>query len=204
MTPEVKIDLGIEGCLRFVDDVVSRRDKRKENFLDNLNDDLEVISKVISTLDNLFIDLAGGFANKDVVENPVRLQAHVEETFKYLRRRELLPILEERLGALNTAAYDERLQSKVHREMVLSLRSLVRRLAQYRDELGRGTMTGVGQKQDWNLVTLRECAQGYRQDIPVAIQDVAEEVLRNHDFDLSDNIHRLVGALRQHIKMAAI
>jgi hypothetical protein len=35
-------------------------------------------------------------------------------------------------------------------------------------------------------------------DLPV--EEVAEEVFRNHDFDVSDNVLRLIGTVRTHAK----
>ena len=154
-------------------------------------------------MDNLFIELVKGFSSVEITNVPALLSSHVEETRKYLSRRELLPRLEECIGAIKTSSLDSRLKSQDHRELVLALRSLASRLQFYRDKLGRGAITGVGQTEDWNLETLCERALGYQYGggkLALAVEEIAEEVFRNHDFDVSDNIHRLIGTVRTHAK----
>jgi len=110
-----------------------------------------------------------------------------------------LPLLEGCIGAISATSVDSRLKRRAYRDIVSTLRSLAARLQLYRDLFGRGGMTGVGQSQDWNLETLCERALGYQYGggkIEIPIEDMAEEVLRNHDFDVSDNIHRLIGKAR--------
>jgi hypothetical protein len=203
----VKIDLGIAEVVRSVDAIFARRHNRKTealaDFASNLSDDLDVCSEIVKALDNLFIELVRGFSSAEITNVPALLSGHVEETRKYLSRRELLPRLEECIGAIKTASLDSRLKSQDHRALVLALRSLASRLQFYRDKLGMGAITGVGQTEDWNLETLCERALGYQYGggkLALAVEAIAEEVFRNHDFDVSDNIHRLIGTVRTHAK----
>ncbi len=203
----VKVDLGIAEVVRSVDAIFARRHNRKTealaDFASNLSDDLDVCSEIVKALDNLFIELVRGFSSAEITNVPALLSSHVEETRKYPRRRQLLPRLEECIGAIKAASLDSRLRSQDQRELVLALRSLVSRLQFYRDKLGRGAITGVGQTEDWNLETLCERALGYQYGggkLALAIEEIAEEVFRNHDFDVSDNIHRLIGTVRTHAK----
>lgn len=199
----VKVDLGIAELVRAVDGILTRRHNRNTealaDFASNLSDDLDACSKIVKGLDDLFIELVTGFSSAKITHDPALLSAHVEETRKYLSRRELLPKLEECIGAIKAASLDSRLKGGEHRKLVLALRSLASRLQLYRDNLGRGAHTGVGQTEDWNLETLCERALGYQYGggrLALAVEEIAEEVFRNHDFDVSDNIHRLIGTVR--------
>jgi hypothetical protein len=205
--PSVKVDLGIADVLRAVDAILDRRRNRKTealtDFASNLSDDLDVCSKIVNALDSLFIELVRGFSNPRITHDPALLGGHVEETREYLTRRDLLPRLEECIGGIKASSLDPRLKSQDHRELVLTLRSLASRLKFYRDELGKGAITGVGQTQDWNLETLCERALGYQYGggmLALEVEEIAEEVFRNHDFDVSDNIHRLIGTARAQAK----
>src|SRR5688572_25904913 len=115
MMPTINVDLGIEGSLRFIDEVLARRQKHQNDLLSALSDDLDIVSNIITTLDNLFIDLVRGFANARLTEQPAQLQTHVEETRKYLTSRNLLPKLEERLEILKGIAFDPRFQPQAYR-----------------------------------------------------------------------------------------
>ena len=203
----LKVDLGIAEVVRSVDEIFARRQNRKTealaDFVSNLSDDLDVCSEILKALDNSFIQLVRGFSSAKITIDAALLGSHVEETRKYLSRRDLLPRLEECIGAIKTASLDSRLKSPDHRELVLALRSLASRLQFYRDKLGRGAVTGVGQTENWNLETLCERALGYQYGggkLALAVEEIAEEVFRNHDFDVSDNIHRLIGIVRTQAK----
>jgi hypothetical protein len=203
----VKVDLGIAEVVRTVDAVLTeRRNRRSKSLADiasNLSDDLDVCSQIVKALDNFFIELVAGFSRVEIRNDPAVLTRHVEQTRHYLMRRELLPRLEEGIGAIKTAAFDPRLKDKKYRDLVTALRSLASRLTLYRDNLGRGALTGVGQNEDWNLETLCERALGYKYgggQPALPLEDVAEEVFRNHDFDVSDSIHRLIGTVRTQAK----
>ena len=128
----VKVDLGIAEVVRSVDAIFARRHNRKTealtDFASTLSDDLDVCSEIVKALDNLFIELVRGFSSAEITNVPALLSSHVEETRKYLSRRELLPRLEECIGAIKTASLDSRLKSQGHRELVLALRSLASRL----------------------------------------------------------------------------
>ena len=189
--------------VRSVDAIFARRRDRKAealtDFASNLSDDLDVCSEIVKALDSLFIELVNGFSSPRITNDPALLSSHVDETRKYLKRRELLPRLEECIGTIKTASLDSRLKSQDHRDLVVALRSLASRLQFYRDKLGRGAITGVGQTEDWNLETLCERALGYQYGgggLALAVEEIAEEVFRNHDFDVSDNIYRLIGRVR--------
>lgn len=205
MPIEVKVDLGIDTCISTVNEILSRRRNRKENLMSNLSEELVVISEIVKTLDNLFIDLARGFANNNITENPTLLQAHIDETYKYLTRRELLPLLEKHIGIISGAAVDPRLRGRNYREMVSVLISITGKVNVYREKLGRGGITGVGQMEEWNLQTLCERAQGSNYNVEtVPIENIALGVLSNHNFDLSDSIHQLIGKACLHAKTAVL
>jgi hypothetical protein len=198
----VSVDVGIGECVQVLDSIAARRASRKESYLSNLCDDLEAATTIINTLDNLFIELVLGFKDPRVVEDQVALGAHLEETMKYLSIRQLLPALERLTGSIMGAAQNKRL--KRFKDLVSTLEDLVRALEAYREELGRGRITGVGQKQEWNLMSLWECAKGYREKEEVSLAEMAEQVHRNHDFALSDRIHTLAGQAIGHAKAAAM
>jgi hypothetical protein len=206
----VKIDLGIAEVVRVVDGIFTRRHNRNTealaDFASNLADDLDASSEIVKALDDFFIKLVRGFSSTKITQDPVMLSDHVEETRKYLSQRELLPRLEECIGAIKAASLDSRLKSRGHSELVRALRSLASRLQLYRENLGRGARTGVGQTEDWNLETLCEralaCSYGGGR-LALSVDEIAEEVSRNHDFDVSDNIHRLVGTARMQAQKLA-
>jgi hypothetical protein len=207
----LKVDLGIAETVGAVDAIIARWQNREtevlSDFLSNLDDALDATTKIVNKLDDLFVDLVRGFADREIIDNQVLLQTHVKETRKYLQKRDLLPRLEQCIGAISGAAVDPRLAGRAYREMVSTLRSLVARLTEYRNQLGRGGITGVGQLEHWNLETLCEHALGYQYGggtIKKATDEIAEEVLRNHDFDLSDSVHRLIGKARIHAKTSAL
>ncbi len=210
MPSSLKVDLGIADVVRVVDEILTRRHNRSTEalagFASNLSDDLDVCSEIVKALDGLFIELVRGFSSTNITHDPALLSAHVEETRKYLSRRDLLPRMEECIGAIKAASLDSRLKSGDHRELVLALRSLASRLQLYRDNLGKGAVTGVGQTEDWNLETLCERALGYQYGggrLASPVEEIAEEVFRNHDFDVSDNIHRLIGTARKQAQKLA-
>src|SRR5262245_60783592 len=203
----LKADLGIADVVRRVDEIFARRRMRKikalSDLASNLTDDVDASSKIVKALDDTFTELIEGFLSSKIAQDPARLANHVEGTRKHLRQRELLPRLEECIGAIKTDSQDPRLKSKDHRNLVLALRSLASRLTLYRDNLGKGAITGVGQNEEWKLETLCERAQGCQYGggkLNFAIEEIAEQVFRNHDFDVSDNIYRLVGTIRGHAK----
>lgn len=203
MSSVVNVEVGIANCVQVVDSILSRRKNRKEDFLHDLRDDLEAVSEIVSTLDNLFIDLVMGFTNKKIISDPELLQDHIRSSRDYLTKRELLRRFEELQGTISGAAYTQKLRSKEYRELVQPLRSLVKRLAQYRYELGEGAETSVGHMQEWNLQTLCERAEKRPYGggvVDIAISEMAEEVFLNHDFDHSDSIHRLIGNITLHTK----
>ena len=53
--------------------------------------------------------------------------------------------------------------------------------------------------EQWNLETLCEKATGCNYGggkIADSLEEIAEEVRRNNDFDISDDISRLIGTIR--------
>src|SRR5436190_18120935 len=104
----VKVDLGIADVVRSVDAIFARRrDRKTESLADiasNLCDDLDVCSQIVKALDDLFVQLVGGFARGEIASEPALLRGHVEQTRQYLMRRELLTRLEEGIGAIKSAA----------------------------------------------------------------------------------------------------
>ncbi len=203
----INVDLKIDKCLQQIIDIFKRRHDRKEDFVKDVSDDLDAIHKIIMTLNNLFLALAGGFADKKITTNNKSLIKHVEETNKYLQRQDLLPHLEKGIGVIEAMAYNQDFKNKKYREIISALRSLKRRLEEYRKELGRGGITGVGMMKEWNLMTL--CQKAYELtsgggEIQYTIEEMAEQVLRNHDSDLSDNIYKLIGKINTLAKILII
>lgn len=198
----VSVDLGIGECIRVIDSINGRRAKRKEDFLADLCDDLDAVEQVVKTLDDLFIALVGGFADASIVDDSALLKAHMEQTMVYFRSRNLLPILEDLRGRISGSAYDRRLKHRRYRDLVSTLRALEKRLDSYREELGKGSMTFVGQANELNLMSLWEKADDDSLYGDITLIELAEEVFRNHDFDLSDSIHRLAGGAKAHAKSA--
>lgn len=204
-TISLNIDLGIAECIRVVNDIISRGTTDLKNEIIN---DVDIILEVINTLDNIFIELVKGFADKTITQNLYLLKEYTRETEDFLMRRELLPVLEEHITILrNVASYeDERfhvLKRGKYREIVSSLRSLVKRLEEYRNALGTGITSAPGLKEEWNLMTLIEKAKGGGAGsfIDMSIEEIAEEIIRNHDIDLSDSISRLVGKVRYRVRI---
>ena len=211
VVPSIKIDFGIPETIRVIDEILSRREKEgrqgRDLLCNNIADDAEAASVLVKKLDDIFIELVSGFSRKDLVEDKDKLGEYVHGTKEYLHRRELLPKLEETIGRLRAAGNDPGLSEKRYRELVVSVRSLATRLEFYRQGLGRGGMTGVGQLAESNLETICERVEGRNYgggNINASIETMAEEVLRNHDFDLSDSVHRLVGEVRTRSRLAAL
>lgn len=207
----VKVDLGIAETVRVVDEMLSRRRNHRSealaDFVANLCDGLDASSEIVKALDNIFIELVRGFASKTITGDQTLLNTHIEETRKYLTGRNLLPRLEDCIGVISAASVDPLMRDRAYRDIVSTLRSLTNRLQFYRDQLGRGGITGVGQTREWNLETLCERSLKYQYGggkIDITIEDMAEEVLRNHDFDVSDNLHRLIGKARTQAKTLTV
>jgi hypothetical protein len=197
---EVSVDVGIGECVKMVDSIIARRAARKENYISNLCDDLEAASQIVKTLDNLFIRLVRGFSNPKIMDNSTTRDAHLEETMKYLSSRELLPRLQTLIEQIEVAAAHKGISK--NRELVETLDALVDELKRYRERLGFGAITSVGQREKWNLMTLWEKAQG--QGDPshrkVSLTQMAQQVHHNQDFRLSDAIHMHMGRASGHAK----
>jgi hypothetical protein len=199
----VKVDFGIAEVIRAVDQVLERRRRQRNqtlaDFGSNLSETLDATGKAVRALDDIFIRLIAGFADSEITHDGTRLKGHVAETRKYLRERNLLPKLEECIGAVKSDSLDGRLKAREYRDLVSALRSLASRLQSVRDSLGKGALTGVGQMEQWNLETLCEKATGCNYGggkIADSLEEIAEEVRRNNDFDISDDISRLIGTIR--------
>jgi len=204
--PNVNVDIGIGECVSSVDKILTRRHQRAADYFADLVDDLEAVSEIVNTLDNLFIELIRGFESSNLLQNKNKLNVHLEETMKYLTKRELLKPLEDFIGNIEAAAYTKKLKPKKYRDLVSALRSISKRLNEYREQLGRGAITGVGQMKDWNLMTLWERGNDVLKDRFEwrDLLEIAEEVHRNQDFGLSDSIHRLIGQAKGHAKAAVM
>lgn len=200
----VKVDLGISECIRTIDSIKARRAERRESFLDDLCDDVDAVEEIVKTFDNLFIELVRGFGDKHIEDNPALLEAHMEYTRKYLTGRDLLPVLMDLIGEISGFASDKRLRGRVYRDLVSTLRDLEKRLDSFREQLGTGAMTGVGQTNELNLMSLWEKANNSSSHSDFTLFELAEEVFRNHDFDLSDSIHRLAGRIKAHAKAVTL
>jgi hypothetical protein len=203
--PAVNVDLGVAEAIRVVDEILSRRRKRRESLVKDLVDDVEAAGEIVNKLDNLFLNLVRGFMDGDVAADASRLKAHVAEARKYLSNRELLPRLEALRGSIEAASSGPVLAKSPYRPLALELRRLVGLLADYRQALGRGAITGVSQTADCNLETLCEKALQYdygggRSEL--SLEQMGEQVLRNFDADRSDRVHRLVGSVRATAKAA--
>jgi hypothetical protein len=166
----VKVDLGISECIRTIDSIKARKAERRESFLDDLCDDVDAVEEVVKTFDNLFIELVRGFGDKHIADNPASLEAHMEHTMTYLKGRDLLPVLEDLIGGISGIASDKRLRRRVYRDLVSTLRDLEKRLNSFREQLGKGSITGVGQTNELNLMLL------LKQLIPRLLQPFKKKV----------------------------
>ena len=183
-----------------VKDILSRRREREEDFLADLRDDCDAIGEIIDTLDNLFIALVRGFRERRVISDSALLEVHVRQTEIYLTDRHLLPLLLGRMEAIASTTSDPLLEAEAYGALAQTLRALTNSLEQYRADLGTGAWTAPGQRQEWNLELLcerardRDLGDGF---LETSVEEMAEQVSRNHDFALSDSIHELVGAAQQ-------
>ncbi|HEC36710.1 hypothetical protein LCGC14_0517730 [marine sediment metagenome] len=203
----VNVKFNVDKCLKAIDDIFKRRRDRKENFVQDVSDSLDAIHEIIKTMNNIFLMLVGNFTNKKVTSNSKRLSKLIEETNKYLSIQDLLPKLQDGIGIIEGVAKDQRFKDKKYSIIKSDLLDLKKRVEEYREELGKGGITGVGMKEEWNLMTLIEKVNGI-DNTPVMeqapIEKIAKRVQYNFNSDLSDDIYRLIGKIRIQAKIFVI
>ena len=190
----INIDIGVSECIKTIELIASRRTARKDNFLSNLEDDVDALVEIIKALDNIFIALVRGFANQELTDDQIALSAHLEETMKYLSNRQLLPNLQTLNAEIETIGSEKIVQK--NSALSANLNALHDMIDRYRERLGSGCITGVAQTQEWNLMTLWEQAQGFSDNNDVTLKQMANQVHQNQDFSLSDAIHKAAGKVR--------
>lgn len=177
-----------------------RKDQMRDDYLENILDDLEVISLVVTSLDRTFIELVRGF---QIIQNEDGIRKHIDKTNDYLTERELLPKLEQVIGTVKTACEDSHIQ-KNYEELYSALNSLFQKVQEYRENLQRGAITGVGMKHELNLMSLIERAMEFDYSPKMDLADMARQVHYNQDFQLSTDIHELIGEVRFHVRTAKL
>ena len=177
-------------------------DQRKKDLLEDIIDDLEVVSLVITSLDRDFVDIVRGF--KDIQDKD-ELINHVDKTNKYLEQRTLLPKLEDVIGTIRSNCKDPEIQ-KNYIELHASLSNLVERVQTYRERLKYGAITGVGMVQELNSMSLIERAMecNYSAFLDRDPADMAKQVHFNQDFRLSSEIHELIGDVQFQVRKAKL
>ncbi len=206
----VNIGIPIPQTLATLDDIFNRRQDRKaapvENFFANLRDDLEVIDTAVKALDDKFIALVVAYSDKDIIGDPVRLKELGKETKQYLTVSEIVPRLELSMGAIEGVAKNPNIAVPGHglitvpAQLQIILTELSGdngRLVTYRNNLRLGVTSGIGWEWLLQLYNLAEKdnwkpnAKG-EEDILA----LAYTALNVYTFELSGQIHRLVGQAR--------
>lgn len=194
----ITIDLGIAETIQVIDAILSRRqnrdDNRKEDFVQNVKDDIELVSLTVNALDNAFIILVQKYGDEAVIGDPRKLKVLVQETDNYLKRRDLLPKLQIQVGAINAASHHRFVANTKAQEI---LEHLAVSLKDYRDRLGYG-ITGVGHG-------FLEQLQYYAQNNPnqTLLSSIANQAFRQQDFGLSGHMNNLIGLLRYELSSIA-
>lgn len=203
----IKADLGIAEVIRAVDGILNRRHTRKietlSEFLSSVVDDLDGCSEIVKALDDFFIRLVSGFEDTRITRDPDLLSLHLAETRDYLMDRDLLPRLLNLMGSIEAASLDSRWKTKEYEGFASALTKLSSQLQTYRQSLGMSGRTGVGQMEEWNLETLCERALNLQRGgglLDITLEEIAEQVSRNHDFGVSESIFGLIGKVRTQAK----
>jgi hypothetical protein len=195
----VNVDLGVGDALRLVGEILGRRGQRKRDLVRDLVDDAEAAETVVKHLDKLFIDLLTEFAQPRVTEDPEQLADVVDEARKFLYQRELLPILDARLAAINLAADPDSRGARRVGDLRPVLKRLGEALGEYRANLDSATGKGHGETAPGNLPSVydlaRSCLEGWGVS-PAEVREKSEETLQEHDFSLSERVYERIGELR--------
>jgi len=198
----VNIDLGVADVLKLVGEILARRGQRKRDLVRDLVDDAEAAETVVKHLDRLFTDLLSEFARTRVTEDREQLADVVDEARKFLFQRELVPILDGRLAAINKAAEPDGKGAKLVGDLRPVLERLGQALEEYRANLDQA-MDGAGTAPG-NLSSVYRLARSRvngSSESPAQIRELAERTLQEHDFSLSQRVYERIGELRQSVRV---
>jgi hypothetical protein len=198
----VNIDLSVADVLKLVGEILARRGQRKRDLVRDLVDDAEAAETVVKHLDRLFTDLLSEFARTRVTEDREQLADVVDEARKFLFQRELVPILDGRLAAINKAAEPDGKGAKLVGDLRPVLERLGQALKEYRANLDQA-MDGAGTAPG-NLSSVYRLARSRvngSSESPAQIRELAERTLQEHDFSLSQRVYERIGELRQSVRV---
>ena len=198
-TPAINIDVGIGDTIRAVNEILAKPKealtKKQDETLARLHQQLEVILKIVTKLESLFIEVLRGFKNDAILREPNALKAHLSQTKTFLESRELLPYLDTAIGAVEAAAFSPRFEVADYQGLVEGLRELRAKLQLFRGALGRGGLTGPGLPQLMQLCYLAEQQLVKNGPVDQTIPQVAQQAFDNYDWRLSSDIRKLIGRI---------
>lgn len=205
----IEIDPGIGAIVEAAEKLAARRERRKNEVWAEVKDDIEAISMIVRTTDELYLGLLGRIQHAAASRNnmPNRTRAElIEEVHHFThdqRIRGLLIELGERI-AVASRQPALRLNWQKRRDAANALRSLERATDLYVKYLREIHETKVPQdasKQPlWNLASLLRYLETGESESGLSLYDHCEEVIRNRRSDILDSVHRMAGRSTGHIR----
>ena len=198
--PTIKVELGIGATIKAVDKIVRRLqerfEKKQDEDLIKLRQQLEIIHEVVTKLEDLFMDILSGFRNEEILGNPEALKAHVNQTTIFLESKRLLHYFEPAIGAVHAAFRSPRFRTADYLQMVSELKPLGEKLDEYRERLGPGGHTGPAVGRLKQLCFLAEQQLGGGPPNP-DIAKTAKRAFEEYDWQLSTDIRKIIGYIKQ-------
>jgi len=197
--PIVNVELGIGDTIRAINEILGKPQnlltKKQDETLVRLRQQLEIILKIVTELESLFIEILRGFRNDEILENKRTLKAHLNQTRTFLESRKLLPYLDTAIGAVEAAAFSPRFHESNYDEMVNGLRELRAKLHTFRGALGRNGHSGPGLPRLIQICALVEKQIATDEPVDINISKTAKEAFDSYDWHLSSDIHKLIGSI---------
>ena len=199
MPYELKVDLGIAEILKFIYDIYNQpreaAAKKQDEALTKLHKHLEVILTVVTKLEDLFIEILRGFKDDDILRDADSLKLHLSQTRVFLESRQLLPLLDTAIGAVEAAAFSPKFDNADHQKMVSGLRELCSKLHNFRVALGESGITAPGFGYLMSLCYLAEQQLAVNAPVDPQITKLAGVAFDSYDWQLSSSIRKLIGSV---------
>lgn len=206
------IDLGIADTIRAVNEILSRREARRETTWEFLVDQLEAVSKTVSDLDTMYLGLLAEI--EDVLMNSPpsrdRLDAAIHQSRTYLTDERLPLCLSDWRGAIEAAAFHPALKHRKYRPLASALLSIEHSLGIYIDRLerlqagetdrGRPDLRGM-QVQLEVIATDLDSGKCSDEHLSEA-RESCEQAIRTYTRALASTLVQLIGNARGDIALA--
>jgi hypothetical protein len=210
----IDIDLGIADTIRAIDEILARRESRRETAWEFLADQLEAVSKAVSDLDTMYLGLLAEIEDVVMHSPPPRdrLDAAIHQTRIYLTAERLPLCLSDWRGAIEAAAFYPELKHRKYRSLASTLLGIEHALGIYINRLerlqaretdrGRSDLSGMQVQLEVIVADLDggKCSDEHLSEA----RESCEQAIRTYTRTLASTLEQLIGNARGDIALARL